>query len=183
MNADELSNLYFNWLYQLVCNDLHSVRLSHRKLLMRLHSIDFTWIINMDANRAYDGIALRERFEYELSLKPLTMKTYYNKPCSILEMMIALAIKCEENIMSDPDYGDRTGQWFWSMIVSLGLGGMTDQKYNRKEVDDVIFRFLTRRYDPDGKGGLFTLPDCGVDIREVEIWCQMCWYMDSIIGQ
>ena len=135
----------------------------------------------MDANRAYDGILLRKRFEYENSLDSSTMDLYFgDRPCSVLEMMIALAITCEENIMDDPEYGDRTGQWFWSMIVSLGLGGMTDQKYNREEVDDVIFKFLTRNYDRDGKGGLFTIPNCEVDMRNYEIWCQMCWYMDSI---
>ena len=41
-------------------------------------------------------------------------------------MMIALAIRCEEHIMDDPDAGDRTGQWFWSMLVSLGLGSMDE---------------------------------------------------------
>ena len=147
---------------------------------MRLHSVDFTWMIEMDANRAYDGIALRKRFEYECSLEPSTMDLYFgNRPCSILEMMIALAIACEEEIMDDQNYGDRTGQWFWSMIVSLGLGGMTDQRYNKGEVDNVIFRFLTRNYDRDGKGGLFTLPNCEVDMREMEIWGQMCWYIDQ----
>ena len=182
MGIDELDNLYFNWLYQLVCNDRYSFRFMHRKLLMRLHSIDFTWLIDMDADRAYDGLALRWRFENEEGLEPGTMNLYFrDRPCSVLEMMIALAIACEENIMYDPNYGDRTGQWFWSMIVSLGLGGMTDQRYNREEVENVIFRFLTRNYDRDGKGGLFTLPDCEVDVREMEIWRQMCWYINSII--
>lgn len=182
MNIDELDNLYFNWLYQLVCNDRYSFRFSHRKLLMRLHSIDFTWVMDMDANRAYDGLALRYRFACESSIDPNTMNLYFgDRPCSVFEMMIALAIRCEEGIMYDPDCGDRTGQWFWSMIVSLGLGGMTDQRYNREEVEHVIFRFLTRNYDRDGKGGLFTLPDCGVDMRNVEIWNQMCWYIDSTI--
>ena len=182
MNIDELDNLYFNWLYQLVCNDRYSFKFSHHRLLMRLHSIHFSWIIKEDENRAYDGLALRYRFECENGLEPDTMNLYFgDKPCTVLEMMIALAIKCEEGIMYDPYYGDRTGQWFWSMIVSLGLGGMTDQRYNREEVDDVIFTFLTRKYDYDGKGGLFTIPDCGVDIRNVEIWTQMCWYIDSII--
>lgn len=45
-----------------------------------------------------------------------------NRPCSVLEMIIALAIRLEEHIMDDPDIGNRTGQWFWDMIVSLGLG-------------------------------------------------------------
>lgn len=182
MDRDELDNLYFNWLYQLVCNDLYSRSSSHRKLLMRLHSINFYWLMEMDANRAYDGINLRKRFEYEFSLEPSTMDLYFkDRPCSVLEMMIALAVVTEQNIMDDPNYGDRTGQWFWSMIVSLGLGGMTDQRYNKEEVDNVIFRFLARDYSRDGKGGLFTLPDCEVDMRKVEIWGQMCWYINTII--
>lgn len=182
MNIDELDNLYFEWLYQLVCNDLYSPSVSHRKLLMRLHSIDFSWIIDMDENRAYDGVALRQRFEYEHAYEPGIMELYFKgRPCSVLEMMIALSLRCEETIMSDPTCGNRTGQWFWSMIVSLGLGGITDYKYDRETVDNVIFNFLLRKYDRDGKGGLFTIPNCGVDLRDVEIWCQMCWYMDSIL--
>ena len=39
-----------------------------------------------------------------------------NKTCSVLEMMIALAIRCEEHIMDDPDVGNRTGQWFWKDV-------------------------------------------------------------------
>ena len=181
MDKSELDNLYFNWLYQLVCNDLYSVRSSHRKLLMRLHSIEFSWLIDLDENRAYDGLGLRRRFEYESACDQGLMDLYFrDRPCSVLEMMIALSMRCEESIMTDPNCGNRTGQWFWSMIVSLGLGGITDQRYNREYVDNVIFRFLTRNYDQDGKGGLFTIPDCGVDLRDVQIWTQMCWYLDSI---
>ena len=182
MDKVELDNLYFEWLYQLVCNDTYSRAASHRRLLMRLHSIDFTWIIDMDANRASDGIALRKRFEYRNALESGIMDLYFQgRPCSVLEMMVALAIRSEEQFMFDPKLGDRTGQWFWSMIVSLGLGGITDYKYDREYIDNVIFRFLTRNYDRDGKGGLFTIPNCDVDLRDVELWSQMCWYMDSIL--
>jgi hypothetical protein len=136
----------------------------------------------MDENRALDGIALRERFEDECAYEPGIMDSYFKgRPCSVLEMMIALSIRCEEDIMSDPTRGNRIGQWFWSMIVSLGLGGITDYRYDREYVDNVIFRFLTRNYDRDGKGGLFTIPNCGVDLRDVEIWHQMCWYINSIL--
>lgn len=182
MDKNELDNLYFQWLYQLVCNDLYSRSSSHRKLLMRLHSIEFSWIIEMDRNRACDGISLRRKFEDESSCESGLMDLYFgDRPCSVLEMMIALSMRCEKTIMKDPNCGDRTGQWFWSMIVSLGLGGITDQRYEREYVDNVIFRFLTRNYDRDGKGGLFTIPNCGVDLRDVEIWYQMCWYINSIL--
>ena len=96
-------------------------------------------------------------------------------------MMTALAVRCEEHIMTDPDVGNRTGQWFWQMITNLGLVDMTDSKFDRKYVDLVIQRFLDRTYEPDGKGGLFTIEHCPYDLRTVEIWYQLCWYLDKLI--
>ena len=100
--------------------------------------------------------------------------------CSVLEMMVALSIKCED-IMGDDRFGDRTGQWFWGMIVNLGLGSMTDDRFDELYAEDVINIFLDRRYDPDGKGGLFRIKHCRQDLRNVEIWYQMCWYLDTLI--
>jgi hypothetical protein len=95
-------------------------------------------------------------------------------------MMIALSIRCEEDTMDDPDIGDRTGQWFWSMVVNLGLGSMNDAKYDRRYVEEIILRFLNREYEPDGRGGLFTVKNCSEDLRDVSIWYQMNWYLGSI---
>ena len=82
--------------------------------------------------------------------------------------------------MDNPAYGDRTGQWFWNMMSSLGLSSMSDDIYDRDYVEYAISRFLNREYEPNGKGGLFTIRDCEVDLRNVEIWTQMCWYLDTI---
>ena len=95
-------------------------------------------------------------------------------------MMVGLATRCEESIMDDPQIGDRTGQWFWGMIASLGLSGMTDDKFDRDEFDDIMHNFLSHNYAPNGKGGLFTIKNCDKDLRRVEIWRQLCWYLDSI---
>ncbi len=103
------------------------------------------------------------------------------RPCSVLEMMIALAIRLEEHIMDDPEVGNRTGQWFWNMIVNLGLGSMNDSRFNKLYVQNIIHKFLEREYQPNGKGGLFTIEDCRYDLREIEIWYQACWYLDNII--
>jgi hypothetical protein len=96
-------------------------------------------------------------------------------------MMVALSVRCEETIMDDPRIGDRTGQWFWGMISSLGLGSMMDNQFDKEYVDSVIDRFLKREYEPNGKGGLFTIKRCRYDLRSVEIWYQMCWYLDKFI--
>lgn len=162
---------YFDWLYDEVCKDRFAKEISYRKLLSHLHNTEFTYIIPNDENRASDGIELRRNFEGDVK----------EGPCSVLEMMVGLAKRCEETIMDDPSIGNRTGQWFWNMIVSLGLGPMSDDIYDEKEVSDILDKFLSRQYSPNGKGSLFTLTNCDRDLREVEIWYIMCWYLDKFI--
>ena len=170
---------YFEWLLDLVCRT--KSKNMYTKLLMRLHNTEFRFSIRRDRNRAEDGEELRYRFaivhDYDV---PTTVADLY-KPCSVLEMMIGLAIRCEEQIMDDTHYGDRTGQWFWNMIVNMGLGPMTDEMYDDDYVRMVLDRFLDRDYSPDGKGGLFRIRDCDVDLRTVEIWRQLLWYLNTII--
>ena len=82
--------------------------------------------------------------------------------------------------MEDPLVGNRTGQWFWGMIRSLGLGTMIDSRFDEEYVEAAIDRFLDHEYEPNGKGGLFTIKDCKDDLRTAEIFYQLCWYLDSI---
>lgn len=176
MTRDAVIDAYFNWLYELVCGKRYSKELSYRRLLRYLHNVEFIFSIPMDENRAEDGIDLRRRFartDEELE--------YLSGPCTVLEMMVALAIRCEETIMDDASVGNRTGQWFWGMVVSLGLGAMIDSRFDNERVSYIVERFLNREYEPDGDGGLFHIKHVDADLRDIEIWVQMCWYLDSII--
>ena len=180
MNKNELNDEYFEWMYQLVCNESYSKGLSYKKLLNHLHNINFEYIIEMDGNRAEDGVDLRYRFGYELGYEnPIIAQYIDHRGCSVLEMLIALAIRCEEHIMDNPEIGDRTGLWFWNMIENLGLGSMKDSRFDVDFVDDIIATFLNREYRRNGDGGLFTLKRSNVDLRTIEIWYQMCWYLNE----
>lgn len=179
MTKDELNNAYFEWMYQLVCDERDS-EMSYRKLLYLLHDTDFNYTIPMDGNRAEDGTDLRYRFGYENAYDGPIIATYLDdRPCSVLEMMVALAIRCEEHIMCDPDIGDRTGQWFWNMIDNLGLSDMDDEGFDKNYAERVIQKFLDREYKRNGEGGLFNVKHYRKDLRSVEIWYQMCWYLDE----
>lgn len=183
MSTHELEQEYFEWICQLVCNERYSKTLSYRKLLKKLHEYEFIYILSRDGNRADDGIDLRYRFGYERGYEILKITDHLdNKPCSILEMMTALAIRCEEHIMDDPEIGNRTGQWFWNMIVSLGLGSMSDDRFDERYLDNVITRFLNRDYERNGRGGLFIVENTQDDLRNVEIWYQMCWYLNELLA-
>ena len=50
---------------------------------------------------------------------------------------------------------------------------------NEELVEDIIYQFLYRAYEPNGKGGLFYIRDYYEDLRNVEIWTQLCWYLDN----
>lgn len=181
MTLDILNNEYFEWMCELVRDTRYTRRLSYKKLLKYLHDRDFEFIIEMDSNRAEDGTDLRYRFAYDYKRSgPSTIGYLDDGPCSVLEMMVALAIRCEEHIMDDPEMGNRTGHWFWIMIENLGLRSMSDNNFDERYVEKVIDRFLNREYNENGEGGLFTVRNCGLDLRTVEIWYQMCWYLDEI---
>ena len=153
MTRERICNEYFNWLYDLVGGGNRPKQLSYRKLLKHLHDTEFRYVIEKDRNRAKDGEDLRYRFAlaqyYDVDPDYIT-DLLDDRACSVLEMMVALASRCEET-MDDPGMGDRTGQWFWGMIVNLGLGSMCDSNYNEWLVNDAITRFLNREYDRNGK--------------------------------
>ena len=91
---------YFIWMYRLVCTEERYNHVSHRKLLKYLHEREFTYLIELDGNRAEDGTDLRFRFGFEHDIDGEIISEYLdNKPCSLLEMLVALAIRCEEHIM------------------------------------------------------------------------------------
>lgn len=184
MTKEEFNDEYLDWMYNRVCNDRYSKHTSYRKLFAYLNSVEFEYILPMDGNRAEDGVDLRYRFGRENRYPDYMVATYLDDhPCSILEMMLALAIRCEEHLMENTDYGDRAGQWFWEMIVCLGLGHMTDENFDESYADRVIDIFLNREYDKSGKGGLFEIHDPSKDMRKIDIWYQMCFHLNEIIGE
>lgn len=180
MNKHEMNARYFNFMTHLVCNNQYGRGLSWRKLFRLLHETEFIYILDIDANRADDGADLRYRFAYEFGLNGDDVKQYLDhRPCSIFEMMVALASRCEEQIMDNPDDGNRTGKWFFDMIRSLGLMDMDDRRFHKEAVGDILYRFMRRDYDASGQGGLFTLRFPKWDMRGIEIWYQMMAYLEE----
>lgn len=182
MTRDDVLNLYFEWLHDMVCGTRFSDETSFRKLITHLHNTEFGYLLRNDESRAREGMNLRHRFaltqmpeipEYEIL-------DILDGPCSVLEMMIALAIYCEEHVMDNPQVGDRTGQWFWNMVVNLGLADQMDVRFDKRYVEDTLRRFLNRQYEPNGTGGLFKIRNCRRDLRKVEIFYQLCWYLGTI---
>lgn len=179
MNKERINHDYLMWMYDIVCGEKY-VNTTYYTLFEKLYNIEFTYILPMDSCRAEDGIDLRYRFGRDAKFSEGLIASYLDDhPCSVLEMMVALAIRVEEHIMTDDDMGNRVGQWFWTMIVNLGLGSMDDSRYNEVVVEDSVQRFMNREIERDGTGGLFKITDPTRDMRSADIWYQMCWYLDE----
>lgn len=176
----DISKDYFDWLCKLIDYG-GKVRL-YRKTLALLHEQEFIYIMPKDANRYEDGIELRYRYGYEHRISYDDIRDDLDtKPCSVFEMMVALAVRCEDHIMSDPDRGERQSKWFWVMFDNLGLRPMTNSKFKEcyPEILEIIDRLNYREYEPDGEGGLFTTSDPTKNMLEEEIWYQMMEYLKN----
>lgn len=170
MNDDYLER-YFKW----ICRIVGCEGPDKEYLLRSLFAKDFIYSLPMDSNRESDGINLRYRFALENDIPyPIVASELDCRPCSVLEMMVALCLRLEESIMRDDDIGSRTGQWFWEMVNNLEIY----PEMSSLAFDIRIGKFLNREYQPNGRGGLFYIPNPYVDMRSVEIWCQAMWWLD-----
>ena len=177
MTRRDIEERYFDWICEVM--DKENSR-KYSKLLGYLFSREFEYSVPRDENRAVDGIELRHRFGRLNGIpNDIVDDALEHRPCSVLEMMAALCIRIEESIMTNPNYGDRTAYWFWEMIINLGLRTMTDDNFKEPVASTIVNRLLNRTYAENGRGGLVTVYRPGVDLRAVEIWYQVMWYLSA----
>lgn len=170
-----MEDAYFSWLVGLIGDNY--VVMNYQKLLCKLYATDYIWELDYDRSRAADGLYLRREYGNMNGFNVDSLAI--NRPCSVLEMMVALARKAEFDIMHDPVYGDRSGQWFWTMLENLGLDVYDDWHFFDSEVEKILDVFLHRRYERSGVGGAFPVAGCHADLRNKDLWYQMNAYLEA----
>ena len=157
MNRSE--KLYFNWLVNIVVSREESRKFS--MVLERLYATPFISYDEFDDNLKVNALSLRDRYGFESGYET-----------NVLEIMVYLATTIEDTIMTNDEYGDRTGLWFWFMMESLDLIQYDNSRYDELDVDQKLDIFIERRYQKDGYGGLFTVENRNYDARKTNIWQQ-----------
>lgn len=178
IKKDELKKLYFDWLCHFVEDGKHKT--GYRKLLLKLHNISYTYVNDMDRNRRDDGLGLRWEFAHETNIGYIdVMYSMDYAPCTFLEMLVALCVRCENELMSDSSYGNRTALWFWEIMSNMHLGSMKDPVYDGQIVYDIAKKVMRCGYESDGTDGYFYIEDCQIDLRTADIWYQLqLWLAD-----
>lgn len=176
-----IKNQYFDWLYEQIKHPSHLYSSSSaHSITMKLYEINFEYDNDSDANRYFDGISLRYHYGLDHGYNEATIRVNLdNRPCSVFEMMVALAKRIEE-IMLDPSKGDRTSEWFWYMMENLGFYPNDPTCADSDYISSVIECFHNKEYGPDGVGGLFYIENPHEDLRTVPIWTQANWYVEGL---
>ena len=132
---------YFNYLISKIGTHRSA---AHSKLLNYLADREFKWSMPIDENRATDGIDLRLKYidesaePCEISDRDFTKtdeflawsRTYY---CSWLEMLTALAIRCED-VMAEY-HQNNVNFWFWLIIDNVFDVNMSNSRFDQEECD------------------------------------------------
>lgn len=185
MTKGDLKQDYFQWLCETIHADM--IEVSYWLLMNDLHRTTFLWCgdIPRDENRAADGKSLREIWFRDLGIDG-DVNDILPMPCTVLEALIGMAGRMDFELSESEGSRNRTSEMFWDMISNLGLIPMSDDVYHElggeKTVQEKLKHWMMRRYEPDGRGGIFPLPFTDTDQRKVELWVQMQTYLNENYG-
>lgn len=146
----------------------------------KLYLTEFKVLVKGDENRAKDGKELR----YWFSMLGSAFADYsaINKPeCSVLEMLVALVQRMETKVLSCNDNQINMKDMFWIIMNNLGiLKTDNDKNIDLKRsifIQNAIEMANNRAYDELGNGGYFPLKSSQKNLRNVELWYQMQFYV------
>lgn len=151
---------------------------SYSKLLEFLYSTNYRYYsyeYGTDRDRYRDGLALRDSYANETGDFYILQ---YKDDCSVLEMLIALAIRIDRGLLGIPNE-DRSYWWFWQFIDNLDLLRMTDDRYDEFYISEIVNDWLDRTIDYNGNGGIFPLLNARVDQRSETTWRQLNDYINE----
>lgn len=167
---DDIWADYRNWLLEQV----QFMKKGYDLLMTELHNSPFEFSVDHDENRAEEGLELRDEFLSEYGL--LSVIDFKMEECSVLEMLVALAIRIDNEYTGEP--GEPHPEIiFWEMVSNLGLDKCTDRRFRKDFVYKVLSIWIKREFERNGVGSIFPLKHSRRDQRDIEIWAQMNEYL------
>ena len=138
MNEEYLVKLYVDWLVEQI-DDKEKAGL-YEDLIELLFNTDFVWLesVPLDENRAADGLKMRKIYAKLLGENDgnLLLNLLQNKPCSMLEMLVAFADRLTYIVSL------KRCDFFWMFIDNLGLGWATEYDFDLDWVNRIITDFI-----------------------------------------
>lgn len=184
--TNNLSELYLVWLINLINADNYKGK-SYIKLCSLLNKVPFEPVIKLDENRLSDVQSLlRETYIQSQSdwyrLTNDDIMELPTWPVSFLELIISLAMRMDLDFMREINGIDNTRIYFWVLVRNLGILEFDDEHWGEDAIISIVNRLnivQDRKYDFNGNGGLFPLENAEMDQRNVQIWNQLCQFVNQ----
>lgn len=158
-------NGYFNWLMGIIGGPGE-----YKNAIELLWRTEYYSNIPNDQNRAVDGLKLRYYYEQETGKKCEKIG-----PCSVLEMMIRLAMRTESGFLFDQKVGNRTNLWFWDMFFSAGFEKINESGQKKWANAHFLDKFLARETGTF----FFKMAKSPENFGQMEVWEQLCRYISE----
>ena len=128
----------------------------------RLNELYFEWLCSLVENEEYSGgQSYTELFRYLHETEFIySIPMDANRFEDGVDLRYRFAYECGHDNRMIASYLDDKPCSVFEMMTALSL-----------KCEEHIM------YDPD-KGGFFTIDNCSCDLRTVDIWRQMCWYLE-----
>lgn len=167
---------YFRWLISKIGGEALN-RKCYSRLFGFLFREEFTWDqkIYTDISREEDGFDLRLQYCAETKKR---IDVSSGSSCSVLEMLIALSIRADRDVMWIPGE-DHPERLFWIMLDNAGLLEYDDRCFDKFTVYNIVDNILKRNYLPNGQGGFFPVKRVYYDMRTLPLWEQMNQYLNE----
>lgn len=181
---------YFEWLIESIDPE-HMIGDFYRPVYEKLYSTDFRWFkkYDDDENRAKDGVNLRSDFkdtsrkirddfraEFEMidadGGDVMQEHWYYAKPASCMEVLISIARRIEYDYLAIPGE-ENVPKWFWTFVDNMGIGASESRISDERYVDGRIQKWLSRKYEKNGEGGIFVTKSSHFDMPKLILRQQM----------
>ena len=183
-DEDAVRETYIQWLYSLV--GLEQRKYNHYwRVIRRLFKREYYYLVDNDINRYEDGMDLRDKFCMIYNYPTKVFNHAVDIPCTVLEMLVAFAIRIDQEIMWNPDVGNQAGKWFWQMIFNLGIDPVeySDEHFDQHclvKLEEKLDTALGRKYRKDGEGSFFPMKNpIPKNFQKVELWYQMQFWMEE----
>lgn len=182
----EACDAYFKWLKEQITGSETADIEEYDILVTTMSVMPFTYVVDMDSNRMWDGLYLRNIFYDDHA----AFEGELTQECSLLEALVGLAYRMSFDVFSD--MGKSTADWFWEFMENLGAtfytdavleGRFVDSEENyRGELIDLLKGFMDRTYKDTRHGNVFKYKRDRKDIKQVELWYQMHYYIEEKYG-
>lgn len=184
--TNEIFKSYLEWLLRLINADNYKGK-SYIKLCSLLNKVPFEPVIKLDTNRVSDAQSLlRETYIQSKSewyrMDDDNVMELSTCPVSFLELIISLAMRIDLDFMREINGVDNTRIYFWVLVRNLGILEFDDEHWGEDAIVSIVNRLnivQDRKYDFNGNGGLFPLENAEMDQRNVQIWNQLCQFVNQ----